>query len=123
MFQYEYDIFAVPTAFGYRDTQKEFLDFFEISEQEEKFKDTVFSVALKYRGKTAVASTSKLFLDLLPQDVLCQLPDTFAEPTDVSYETVMSILRDILRSKEKGGDGLKVQGNIHRGEILHFWEP
>lgn len=122
MFENEYDIFAVPTAFGDRDTEKEFLDLFEICEQEEKFKDTVFSVVLKYRGKTAVASTSKLFLDLLPEDVLRQLPDTFAEPTDVSYDTVMSILRDILRSKEKGTDGLKVQGNIHRGEILYFWE-
>ena len=123
MFENEFDIFAVPTAFGDRDTQREFMDLFEICEQETNFKDTVFSTVLKYRGKTAVASTSKLFLDLLPQDVLCQLPDTFAEPTDVSYEIVMSILRDILRSKEKGGDGLKVQGNIHRGEILHFWEP
>lgn len=122
MFENEFDIFAVPTAFGDRDTEKEFLDLFEICEQEEKFKDTVFSVVLKYRGKTAVASTSKLFLDLLPEDVLRQLPDTFAEPTDVSYDTVMSILRDILRSKEKGTDGLKVRGNIHRGEILYFCE-
>lgn len=123
MFEYEYDIFAVPTAFGDRDTQKEFLDLFEISEQEENFKDTVFSVVLKYRGKTAVASTSALFLDLLPEDVLCQLPDAFAEPTDVGYDIVMSILRDILRSYEKGTGGLKVRGNIHRGEILYFWEP
>lgn len=123
MFKNMFDIFAVPTAFGDRDTQKEFLDFFEISEQEENFKDTVFSVVLKYRGNTAVASTSTIFLDLLPEDVLRQLPDTFAEPTDVGYDIVMSILRDILRSKEKGGDGLKVRGNIHRGEILYFWEP
>lgn len=123
MFENEFDIFAIPTAFGDRDTQEEFLDLFEIGAQETSFKDTVFSTVLKYRGKTAVASTTELLLHRLPEDVLRQLPDTFAEPTDVSYEIVMSILRDILRSKEKGGDGLKVQGNIHRGEILHFWEP
>lgn len=46
MFEYEYDIFAVPTAFGDRDTQEEFLDLFEISEQEENFKDTAFSTVL-----------------------------------------------------------------------------
>lgn len=123
MFENEFDIFAVPTAFGDRDTQKEFLDLFEISEQEASFKDTVFSTVLKYRGKTAVASTSKLLLARLPEDVLRQLPDTFAEPTDVSYEIVMSILRDILRSYEKGTGGLKVRGDIRRGEILYFWEP
>lgn len=123
MFKNEFDIFAVPTAFGDRDTQKEFLNLFEISEQEASFKDTVFSTVLKYRGKTAVASTSKLLLARLPEDVLRQLPDTFAEPTDVSYEIVMSILRDILRSYEKGTGGLKVRGDIRRGEILYFWEP
>lgn len=122
MVKNDYDIFAVPTAFGDRDTQKEFMDLFEISEQETNFKDTVFSAVLKYRGKTAVASTSKLLLARLPEDVLRQLPDTFAEPTDVGYDIVMSILRGILRSKEKGTDGLKVRGNIHRGEILYFWE-
>ena len=123
MFENEYDIFAVPTAFGDRDTEKEFLDLFEICEQEEKFKDTVFSVVLKYRGKTAVASTSKLLLARLPEDVLRQLPDTFAEPTDVGYDIVMSILRDILHSYKKGTGGIKVQGDIRRGEILYFWEP
>lgn len=46
MFEYECDIFAVPTAFGDRDIQEEFLDLFEISEQEENFKDTVFSTVL-----------------------------------------------------------------------------
>ena len=55
--------------------------------------------------------------------MLRQLPDTFAEPTDVSYEAVMSILRDILRSYEMGTDGLKVRGDIRRGQILYFWEP
>ena len=123
MCNYEYDIFAVPTAFDNRDTQEEFLDLFEIDEQETSFKDTIFSVVLKYRGKIAVASTSKLYLHHLPEDVLCQLPDTFAEPTDVSYETVMRILRDILRSYERGTDGLKVRGDIRMGQILHFWEP
>ena len=123
MFENEFDIFAVPTAFGDREMQREFMDLFEISEQETNFKDTAFSTVLKYRGKTAVASTSKLFLDLLPEDVLRQLPDTFAAPTDVSYETVMSILRDVLRSYEMGADGLKVRGDIRRGQILYFWEP
>ena len=123
MFENEFDIFAVPAAFGDRDTQREFLDLFEISEQETNFKDTVFSTVLKYRGKTAVASTSALLLHRLPEDVLRQLPDAFAEPTDVSYETVMPILRDILRSYEMGTDGLKVRGDIRRGQILYFWEP
>ena len=119
----KFDIFTVPTAFGDRDTQEEFLDLFEIGAQETSFKDTVFSTVLKYRGKTAVASTTELLLHRLPEDVLRQLPDTFAEPTDVSYEIVMSILRDILRSYEMGTDGLKVRGDIRRGQILYFWEP
>jgi len=123
MFENEFDIFAIPTAFGDRDTQEEFLDLFEIGAQETSFKDAVFSTVLKYRGKTAVASTTELLLHRLPEDVLRQLPDTFAEPTDVSYETVMSILRDILRSYEMGTDGLKVRGDIRRGQILYFWEP
>lgn len=123
MFENEFDIFAVPTAFGDRDTQREFLDLFEISEQETSFKDTVFSTVLKYRGKPAVASTSELLLHRLPEDVLRQLPDTFAEPTDVSFEIVMPILRDVLRSYEMGTDGLKVRGDIRRGQILYFWEP
>lgn len=123
MFENEFDIFAVPTAFGDRDTQRKFMDLFEICEQETNFKGTVFSTVLKYRGKTAVASTSELLLHRLPEDVLRQLPDAFAEPTDVSYETVMSILRDILRSYEMGTDGLKVRGDIRRGQILYFWEP
>ena len=123
MFKYEYDILAVPTAFSDRDTQREFIDLFEISEQETKFEDAVFNKVLKYRDKIAVASTSELLLHHLPKDVLCQLPDDFAEPTDVSYETVMSILRDILRSYEMGTAGLKVRGDIRRGQILYFWEP
>ena len=123
MFENEIDIFTVPTAFGDRDTQREFMDLFELCEQKTNFKGTVFSTVLKYRGKTAVASTSELLLHHLPEDVLSQLPDAYAKPTDVSYETVMSILSDILRSYEMGTDGLKVQGNIRRGQILHFWEP
>lgn len=123
MFGYEFDIFAVPAAFDDREMQREFMDLFEISEQETNFKGTAFSTVLKYRGKTAVASTSELLLDRLPEDVLRQLPDDFAEPTDVSYETVMSILRDILRSYELGTGGLKVRGDIRKGQILYFWEP
>lgn len=123
MFENEFDIFAVPTAFGDREMRREFMDLFEISEQETNFKDTAFSTVLKYRGKTAVASTSELLLHHLPEDVLRQLPDDFAEPTDVSYETVMSILRDILRSYEMGTGGLKVRGDIRKGQILYFWEP
>lgn len=123
MFENGFDIFAVPTAFGDRDRQRGFLDLFEVSEQETYFNNTAFSTVLKYRGKNAVASTSELLLHNLPEDVLRQLPDVFAEPTDVSYETVMPILRDILRSYEKGSAGLKVRGDIRRGQILYFWEP